>query len=260
MEINNFSISKSDLNYQSSVPLYSQLVSIINQKISNGDLKVGDLIPTEISLCKKLELSRSTVRKAMAQLEYEGKILRKPRRGTFICKPKLRRSLNNLYNFSNEMHELNLHPSSSVLHFEVITPSLVISKQLEISEYQKVYKIIRLRMVDQKPLLLETAYIPVNFCSNLTIENLSDSLYAMINEYTGAQPMEAMETYEAVILKEKEAKYLECNVGIPAFKITRTSRNTNGDIFEYTTILAPGDRNRYEITLHKNNIFYTKIV
>ena len=80
-----------------------------------------------------------------------------------------------------------------------------------------------------------------------------DSLYAKIIEYTGVLPHKAVETYEAILLKEKYASLLECRPNSPAFRINRVSTNENSDIFAFTTILAPGDRNRYEITLQRNS-------
>ena len=60
--------------------------------------------------------------------------------------------------------------------------------------------------------------------------------------------------------EQKDAELFGCKAGIPAFRIMRTSTNSNGEIFECTIILAPGDRNRYEITLHRNDMSYKKII
>lgn len=253
-------ILREDLDFNASVPLYLQISSILQQKISNGALQIGDSLPPELSLCKDLNLSRSTIRKAFTQLEHEGKILRKQGIGTIVCEPKLRRNLNTLYNFSSEMVGLGIKPSSDVLKFEVTKPNPVIAQQLNIPETNSIYKICRLRKGDGKPLLLEKAYIPTIFLPYLTEEDLNDSLYAMITQYTGTFPAEATETYEAVVLTEREAKQLNCKPNTPAFRIQRVSKNSNGDIFEYTTIIAPGDRNKYEITLNKNDVIYKKVM
>ena len=249
-----------DLDYHSSVPLYSQLANILNRKIENQELKINDLLPTELSLCETLSLSRSTVRRALSILERNGVIVRKQRLGTIVCKPKLNRNLNTMYNFTHEMVSMGLKPSSRVLRFEIGKPSPIIAEHLNIAQSEAVYKITRLRIANERPIILETAYIPVRFCRNLTSENLNDSLYTMISEYTNSPPKEATEIYEVVTLKEKDAELFGCKAGTPAFRIMRTSTNTNGEIFECTIILAPGDRNRYEITLHRNDVSYKKII
>ena len=41
-----------------------------------------------------------------------------------------------------------------------------------------------------------------------------------------------------------------------SLRIQRVSKNSNGDIFEYSIIIAPGNRNKYEITLYQKNIAF----
>lgn len=252
--------TKKYFDYTSAVPLYVQLYKLMNNKIVEKIWKPGDVLPPERWLCNELDLSRTTVRQALNQLAQEGKIVRTKGKGTVVVKPKLRRSLNNLYNFSSEMIELGMTPHSKLVSFEVMKPPAYVAQQLEIDQKTKVYKICRLRYGDNESLLLETAYIPVHLCPNLTEDALNDSLYAMIIEYTNALPAEACEVYEAIALTEKQANLLETKPGMPSFRIQRTSKNTNGDIFEYSIILAPGNRNKYEITLKRNSIDYTRVI
>lgn len=249
-------ILKEHLDLNSITPLYKQIANIFLQKINNGTIKVGDQLPAELVLCKDLELSRSTLRKAFNELEQEGRIVRKRGVGTIVCEPKLSRNLNTLYNFSSEMLNLGITPSSDVLSFETIKPEPYVAGKLNISEDMDVYKIRRLRKGNSKPLLLEEVYIPTIYLPHLSREDLGDSLYALISQYTGTFPSEATETYEAIILSEKKAKLLECPPNTPAFRIKRVSKNSNNDIFEYSIIIAPGNRNRYEITLYQKNTTY----
>lgn len=115
-------------------------------------------------------------------------------------------------------------------------------------------------MADNTPLLLETAYIPTFFSPDLTSESLNDSLYAIISETSGFQPSEASEVYEAINLNSKEATLLQCASRDAALKITRCSKNTAGQTFEYCTIIARGDRNKYQIILRNNGIQYTRVL
>ena len=53
-------------------PLYAQLEQILKQQIECGTYKKGDFLPTEKELMEKYELSRVTVRQAMANLVQSG--------------------------------------------------------------------------------------------------------------------------------------------------------------------------------------------
>lgn len=242
------------------LPVYQQLANYFMNLISSGQLKIGEALPTELSLCDDLNISRATVRQAFQLLEQEGRIVRHRRKGSFVCEPKLKRNLNNLYNFSTEMRSMGIAPSSKVISFDVTHAPPHIAEVLNIELQTPVYRICRLRMADNTPLLLETAYIPTFFCPDLTSESLNDSLYAIISETSGSLPSEASEVYEAINLNSKEATLLQCASRDAALKITRCSKNTAGQTFEYCTIIARGDRNKYQIILRNNGIQYTRVL
>jgi GntR family transcriptional regulator len=117
------------INWSGEAPVYQQLANYFGGLISSGELKEGDALPTETALCKTLGISRSTVRQAFLQLEDDGVIVRKKRVGTRVCKPKLKRNINNLYNFTTEMQALGLVPSSRILSFQRFTRRLRLPKR-----------------------------------------------------------------------------------------------------------------------------------
>lgn len=114
--------SDMQLDLMSATPLYRQLADALSTLIANSTLKPGDSMPTEDELCERFEVSRSTVRKAYAELVAAGRVVRRPRKGTVVAEPKLPRNLDTLYNFSSEINKLGLTPTSRILGFEVTTP------------------------------------------------------------------------------------------------------------------------------------------
>ena len=56
------------LDKHSSIPLYAQLRELLVEQIQDGRYKPGDRIPSELTLCEELDLSRPTVRQAIADL------------------------------------------------------------------------------------------------------------------------------------------------------------------------------------------------
>ncbi len=241
-------------------PVYLQLSNYFSARISSGDLREGDALPTETALCKMLGISRSTVRQAFQMLEDEGVIVRKKRVGTRVCKPKLKRSISNLYNFTTEMLALGLAPSSKVISFTTVRPPAKIAEILNLSAGETAFRIERLRLGDEEPLLLETAYIPTHICPTLHRGQLNDSLYATIHECSGSSAQEAVEIYEAVILNKRDAELMHQRAGDPGFRIQRISKNTAGEIFEYCVELARADRNKFQIVLKNSGIQYSRVL
>lgn len=76
----NISIDK-----KSSVPIYIQVKNQIMNEIKNGNLKIGDKMPTERELAKILNTSRNTISAAYNLLENEGVLVSYQGKGTFVA-------------------------------------------------------------------------------------------------------------------------------------------------------------------------------
>lgn len=255
-------ILQSQLAEENSIPLYYQLLGIIKRNIAACILKPGDLLPSEAELCKTYNISRTTVRQAFGALEAEGLVQRRRGKGTFISSPKLRRRLDSLYSFSNDMNAQGLVPRSQMLAFDMVKPPIDLVKSLKLGDdSEMVFKIVRVRIANEEPLLLETTFIPVKYCSSLTREMLaSDSLYRILREEAMLNPFYAVETYEPVIIKKEEAIVLGCKPGMCGYFIERTSYLETGEVFEFTQSLARGDRCRFEVELYKDTVNFSRRV
>ncbi len=64
--------------------LYEQIVSQIERRILNGELKIGDQLPAERDLAQQFGVSRTAVREAIKALREKGLVQAQPGRGTFI--------------------------------------------------------------------------------------------------------------------------------------------------------------------------------
>lgn len=73
-----------ELNRENHIPLYAQIVSQVRGMISEGALRVGDRLPANRELAKRLGVNRTTVSTAYAELAADGIISSQVGRGTFI--------------------------------------------------------------------------------------------------------------------------------------------------------------------------------
>lgn len=74
----------SNIDHDSPIPIYHQLKTLIREKIEQGVWRPGDRIPTEQKLCQMYHISRTPVRQALNELEFEGLIVRRPGQGTYV--------------------------------------------------------------------------------------------------------------------------------------------------------------------------------
>lgn len=69
----------------SNVPLFRQLADVLAGQIERGELRPGQPLPSELHLQQTYDVSRGTVRKAMAELRERGLVVTIHARGTFVA-------------------------------------------------------------------------------------------------------------------------------------------------------------------------------
>lgn len=74
-----------DLNFNSDIPKYQQLVNAINDALANNTIGSGDPLPSVNAMCKDYSLSRDTVFKAYSILKDNGVIESVPNKGYFVA-------------------------------------------------------------------------------------------------------------------------------------------------------------------------------
>ena len=63
---------------------YALIATRIREEIQTGEYHPGDRLPTEFDLTKRFQVSRQTVRQAMAQLQKEGYLIQRQGSGTYV--------------------------------------------------------------------------------------------------------------------------------------------------------------------------------
>jgi len=257
MEAN--SILDHKLLADSEMPLYTQLIGIIKRSITSGEAGVGALLPSEAELCRAYGISRNTVRQAIGALEEDGFVVRKRGKGTFVADPTTRRK-SVQYSFTTEISQMGKTPSSTLVTFDVISVSPRIREIMDLSHDAKLYCFTRVRNVDGKPLIVETSYYPQDIYPNLTREMLQTHSFYSLLYHVGVVPFSAEESYEAVLLGDREAALLDCKSGVPAFFHQRRTTNENGRIYEYTTSYMRADRVKLDVRFQKGVTEFTRVV
>ena len=98
--------------------LYSKIEQYLRSGIHDGTWKPGDVLPKEIEMCEMFNVSRPTVRTALANLVQEGLITRTKRKGTCV---KAWRTLESstvfIESFQQELAEKGVETVTEVLEF-----------------------------------------------------------------------------------------------------------------------------------------------
>ena len=232
-------------------PLYAQLSEKLIAKINN-DLSVGDMLPSERKLTELYEVSRTTVRLALNDLEKKGYISIQHGKGSFVVDHHKRLvNLSDMYSFTEQMKSIGKKPDTTLLGYSIVEDN---EKLVEIFENttNTFIKLIRLRSADGMPMLYEATYIPHDKFPDITPEELgARSLYDIFKEDYNQVVKLAHEEFSAGIASETEAAALDIDASSSVLEIYRTTINLNNEVIEYTESKARPDQFSYR-TVHYN--------
>ena len=220
------------LNKNSPVPLYIQLYSRLAEKINSGDFQAGEQIPTERGLAETLNVSRITARQAIDALVESGLVYREQGRGTFVAEPKMRGVIG-FTSFSENMIARGMHPSSLIIKQNLTYVDEQLQKTLKIGPNEQALHLVRLRLADDKPVALQTAYLPQNLCPGLESEPLgSQSLYAILRQRYAINPAWTEAEVQAQAASSEEAHYLQIEKNDPVLVIKGLTFSDSFEVVE----------------------------
>lgn len=239
------------INKHSPLPIYYQLEQNIKEMIEKGELKPGEMIPSEREWAETYEISRMTVRQAINNLVNDGYLVRKRGKGTFVATKKIEQPLKGLTSFSEDMRARGMEPGAKVLYFHIIPANPSLAEQLDVREGADIYEIRRIRLADQLPMALETAYISCSLVPNLAAENISSSIYDFIENKLGLTIRFATQVLEASVARKMEAEMLQIKEGAPVLLIQRNSYLDNGQPLEVVKSVYRADRYKFMIEMER---------
>ena len=233
------------LIHDSFTPLYHQLKEIFLEKIENGDLSEGDMIPSENELQQAYDVSRATVRNAIQLLVNEGFMEKKKGKGTFVKRRKIEEQLPVLKSFTEEM--IGRNAGKKVISAKYSKAPPTIRSRLGLTANENVFSLKRLMMVDNKPLGILHSYLPEKYKLDPN-EDYTKSLYRIL-EKKGVRLKEAEQTIESSMSNREQTRLLKQKSPFPVLVIRRLAYSINGEVVEYVRGVYRGDRYRYHCRL-----------
>ncbi|HUN72005.1 MAG TPA: GntR family transcriptional regulator [Steroidobacteraceae bacterium] len=209
------------------VSRYLRLYRVLSQALAEGRFGAGEPMPSEPQLMKDYGVSRSTVRRALAQLEAEERIDRRRGSGTFAREQKDEAAASR--NFSPMLdgagRQTAAATSRTIASRTVPTPAFLPDGQAEFGT--SVHLVRRIRYVEREPVALESAYLPREVGSGLTRQRLGTggngilTLLASLGHHSASLERE----FVALEADPLAADSLELAVGAPVFSVRTLARD-----------------------------------
>ena len=212
-----------------------QYLQIRNQLVAElvaERFKAQSKLPSERDLSERYGCTRITIREALMQMEAEGLIYRRNRRGWFVTPPRLVFSPTRKLNFMQMVHEQNRQGETRLVSAEVAIANADTCRELILAPGEKVYEIIRMRSLEGRPVLYEFIYFSQTRFPDLLDRPLAQSLTAVLKDYYDEHIAREQIRITSATIDPRATDVLEVLPGRSGVCIQRRRFNAEGEPIE----------------------------
>ncbi|HEY4007398.1 MAG TPA: GntR family transcriptional regulator [Pseudonocardia sp.] len=212
-------------------------------------MEPGEPLPPERELAAEIGVSRTTLRRALAELVSAGALRSRPGAGMFAVGPKIAQGLT-ATSFTEDMLARGLRPGARLVSFTVIPAGARLGRRLELSPSEEVLRVLRVRLADDEPMAVELLHVPAQLVPGLDADLLSGaSFYQLLAQRYGLSVAGGRQSIEPTVTDREESNLLGVALHSPALLFERTSRDAGGRVLEFVRSVYRGDRYRIETAI-----------
>ncbi|MFD1418588.1 GntR family transcriptional regulator [Companilactobacillus keshanensis] len=220
--------------------VYQRVISSLKEKI-DANVYPDMRLPDERSLAEQYDVSRSSIKRALSNMSEQGIIFKKRGSGTFVNPLYLKQDSYFNYSGSNlgitdSFKSNGQKPGIKVLDFDVIRPDKDMQDNLFLQASEFVYSFKRLRLLDDKPFMIERGYIPIKLAPELTEEIASDSIFNYVESELGKEVNKTYLAISAAPSDEEGKKLLNLKSNEPLGIMEGIFFLNDGTPFEFSTM------------------------
>lgn len=227
-------------------PLYQQLRDRLRVKLTEG-WPHDRPIPSERQIMHMTGLSRMTVRQAITELVHAGMLRRDQGRGTFVVDSRISRPLTGHATFRDVVQRQGGDPGTLVVRQKIVTANPAQATMLQIEPDEEVLHLVRVRMIDNDPIMVDYTHVPLRVCPGLPAAELTGSLYEYLASVCGVPAQYSLDTIEAVSASGEVAELLKVPEHAPLLLMRRIARTIGNIPLEITDEYVRPDRCLYRV-------------
>jgi len=235
-----------NLSYE--IPKYLKISNEIIEMIRSRELLPGDKLPSENEIVKNFQVSNTTARKVLHELELGGWASRVKGKGTYVKDFIIHRSASKILSFTKNMEERGLNPTTRFLDGRLLNNNvtkIITEKKYKIEA--PVYQITRLRFADGVPIMKEIRYINPELCPGIEKLNLEQSLYEVYKKQYNLHITKIEQMLSSVILKDDMLKVFDLKNDTPGFSVEGVTFYGNNQILEMEESIYRGDKYTFTV-------------
>jgi GntR family transcriptional regulator len=235
------------------LPKYHQVYLQLRQQLEEGEHAAG--LPGELALAGQFGVARVTVRRALQQLQAEGRVRREPGRGTVPTvagagpSPAAAAPGARLGGLLGNIVSMGLATQVRVLECRVLPAPAAVAQALQLAPGAPVQKARRVRSLREGPLSLITTHIPGDLAPRFDRRSLQRRPLLMLLQDSGVRIGSARQTVSARLADADAARHLDVQVGSALLSVTRLVHDDAGRPVQWLQGLYRPDRFEVEMEL-----------
>jgi len=237
---------KLKLDHNGPKPLHQQAEEVLRGMISQPEYQQGKLLPNEVELSRKMNISRNTLRQAINKLVFEGLLMRKKGYGTTVAPKSVISNARNWMSFSQEMASLGIAVKNFELHVSHKYPDEGVASFFGTPTDLRLLCIERLRGSVEMPFVYFTSWFDPRI-GMTGEEDLSKPLYELLETLYGVVVKTSRENVSAKGASTEVAEKLEIEPGDPILVRKRQVYDSEGLPVEYNVGYYRADSFSYAI-------------
>jgi GntR family transcriptional regulator len=218
----------------SHVTLYVQIADQLAQEMVTGKYQPFDRLPSEQELMARFQVSRVTVRQAIAQLLRQGLVVAKQGKGTFVKGPVMRHGLQDLKGFYDTLVFQGLEPETRLLEFAPAAPPPRVAGLMKAKAGERLVVLKRLYYLKSHPFALVAAYLP-SAATRVTWEQACEHpIYSVLEEVLAIKIARADVSIRAQQAGKEVASMLDLQPRMPVLVMERVSYSAASEPCEHS--------------------------
>jgi len=218
------------LSDATSIPLYYQLLRLLERFIFERRLHPEDRFPSEEAIAAAFSVSRPTANRATRDLLDRGWLHRERGRGTFVTcgSPVELALLSDELSLSDQFRN-ERHLESRPVHCRGGTAPSEVADALSVPDGSSVIELRRVRSIDERPILVSDAFLPAGRFPGFETKPLVDgSLFATLRERYSVPVLHCERWLEASeVLSQETADLLQVPLLAPLILVRGLAYTSN---------------------------------
>lgn len=235
------------------VPLHKVISEQLRARILSGEFLPGEQLPSEHQLISEFEVSRITVRRAIANLVNQGLVMAHRGKGVFVKEQrKVTYSLSSpLVFFEEDVARQGVSSSLHNLVFESVFAPEKVQQILQLPDQKtEVYLQKKLLLLDKSPAAVDVTYILPHLGQTFADE-LQHRMTFPVLEQNGVAIERIEATLECTHANYEMSEYLQVAIGHPLLVYCYTVYTQKNQPIVWGEAFSRGDRLCYSVVLNK---------